>query len=603
MNIKSHTGNILFVCLLLILSIVHFYQKSLLAYTGDEPRFAYYAYSIVKGETLKYPTEKFEQETGSPNPSHTLVPNTPITLNLFNKNMFMMNSITAPLLYAPALFLGKDYKSWELLRTAAFLYYCGALIFIWLSLKTIFSTKESLVALAITTLSLPQLAQMSLGNTEQAAIFFLASTFYFLIFRRQINVFSIVIGTISMCLIAFASMRCMPFVVFLAAGFLIRLWRMTPEHNIDKCKIFFIFLTIGFVGGFGWAAMQLSFTGTLTGSSLLNETLADKSLLWFLHRLYVPMLHHRDGIFLLFPLVFASFLGLINAARKQELIAWISLSAWLSYYFLISLTSQSEGYAGRLQFVLIEFFIIGLAFYIRDFRNSAAIGILIIGFIISSIMVFGHLVHPPALVENREFGLFQQILLKKTHILDFGQYLIWDKHSRASPSMMPLFLSETWKIGFKVFFFLSVVGGLLLISISNRCKLKIRTFSRWCALLLTIAGTYSLLVVPVPQQSVSITRTFVDEQSSLKLTFNKPIHGKITITFGPHPFWHSPECPSFFLVKTQTENGISAQYQKRSMPEIRMSGLKNVKSITINGDSANSPWNAGIIEVYRSFRS
>lgn len=91
-------GHVVFFCLLLALAIIHFYQKNTLAYTGDEPRFSYYSYSISKGEMLKYPIKDFMKETGSISPSHA-IKDAPITLNIFNKNMFMMNSILAPLSY------------------------------------------------------------------------------------------------------------------------------------------------------------------------------------------------------------------------------------------------------------------------------------------------------------------------------------------------------------------------------------------------------------------------------------------------------------------------------------------------------------------------
>ncbi len=448
---KKYSGHILFFCLLMVLTVIHFQQKNLLAYTGDEPRFTYYSYSIIKGEMLKYPIEKFVQETGSITPAHKII-YASITLNIFNKNMFMMNSIVAPLLYAPALFFGKAHKAWELLRTAAFFYYCGALLFIWLSLKIKFSTKESFLALAITTLAAPQMVQMSLGNTEQVAIFFLAAALYFLIFR-QINIFSIIIGALSMCLIVLSSMRSIPLAGFVAVGFLARIGLMPTEIGFNKQKALFTFFLISVMGALGWMILQLSFTGTIAGSSLLNETLTGKPAIWFLHRLFVPMLNHRDGIFLLFPLVFASFLGLLNAAWKRDLIALLSLSAWLAYYFLISLTSQSEGYPGRLQFVLVEFFIIGLAFYIRDFKNVASRGILILGVIVSSIVVYMHLHAPAVLVMNREFGLFQQMILEKTHVLDFGRYIIWDQHSIWTVPTPPLFLSDAWHIGYEVFSF------------------------------------------------------------------------------------------------------------------------------------------------------
>jgi len=58
-SVKNFKGNMLFVFLILVLTTLHFHQKNLLGYTGDEPRFVYYAYSIVKGKMLKVSNEQF----------------------------------------------------------------------------------------------------------------------------------------------------------------------------------------------------------------------------------------------------------------------------------------------------------------------------------------------------------------------------------------------------------------------------------------------------------------------------------------------------------------------------------------------------------------
>jgi hypothetical protein len=599
-NAKSKSGGLFFWGLILILATVHFYQKNLLSYSGDEPRFTYYSYSIVKGEMLKYPIDKFMQETDSVNPSHEIA-TTPVTLNIFNKTMFMMNSIISPLMYAPALFFGKALHAWELLRTAAFLYYCSALVFMWLSLKTLCSTKESLLALALTTLSLPQLAQMSLGNTEQAAIFFLAAALYLLIFRR-ITIPSIIIGSLSMCLCVWSSMRSMPLVGSVAIGFLMRIGMMSTEMGLNKRKNIFIFLAISFIGGIGWVLLQTSFTGTLAGSSSLNETFNDKPITWFLYRPFVLMLHHKEGIFLLFPLLFASFLGLINAARQRELVAWISITACVLYYGLIMLTSQNEGYPGRLQFVLIEFFMLGLAFYIRDFKNVAARGLLVLGAIVSSIEIFVHLMSPAALLQNRQFGYFQQTILNRMH-LDFGQYLIWDQHSVWTTTNIPLFLPDAWHIIYQVSFLLTALGFLLLVSISTQYSRRIRKASGAGTFFLVLIGLFSLVVSPVQSQRFTQTNSFIDGYGSTKITFNKPIGNKATITLGLEPFWMPPEFPSFFSVLVETDNGKVVQYQKRSQPEVRLAVSGHIKAITINGDKSNTEWNKTKVHVYIPFLS
>ncbi len=596
---KQYVSHILFICLLLVLAGFHFHQKNYLDYSGDEPRFTYYSYSLIRSELLKYPIAQFMKETGSVNPGHS-INSAPITVNIFNKNMFMMNSIVAPLLYSPALFLGKAYKSWQLLRTAAFLYYCGALLFIWFSLRAVFSARESLLALSLTTLSLPQLAQMSLANTEQATIFFLSIAFYFLIFRK-ITYVSTIIGTISMCLVIWASMRAMPLAGGVAAGFLARLWMIPTEINYNKFKLLWLFLFVSVVGALGWTVLQLSFTGTISGSSLLNQTLIDKPPMWFLHRLFVPMLNHKNGILMLFPLVFAALLGFVNAVGKRDKVMTVLLIACLGYYFLIAMTDQSEGYVARLQFVLVEFFIIGLAFFIRNFKSIAATVLLILGATTSLVGDIVHYFYLDDLMENRQFGFFQQHILQKTHILDFGQYLIWDQYS--APQGTPLFLSDSWNIGYRVFIFLMILGFLLLLSASKRYGVRVMIFSIYASLLLIIFAAASLFVVQVPKQEVLISKSFSARgEGEVELAFKTPLERKSIIDFGSYPFWQLPEFPSFFSITIKRKDGSLVQYQARSMPQLRVPNFGEVQSITVKGDKTQVPWSLIVpINVYVSW--
>ncbi|MBV8802722.1 MAG: hypothetical protein JO131_07180 [Gammaproteobacteria bacterium] len=597
--IKKYVGELLFLSLLLFLAIIHFYQKNLLAYTGDEPRFTYYSYSIIKGSPLKYPINKFKEETESIDPSHTIY-DAPITINIFNKTMFMMNSIVAPLLYSPALFF-KHYHAWLQLRTAAFIFYLSSLVFIWLSLKSIFTTKQSILALAITALSLPQLAQMSLANTEQVTLFFITSAFYFLIFRK-ISPFSIFLGTISLFLIIWSCMRAGAIAAPLGLGFLVRVWWASSNSiQVNKIKYITLFIIIAFLGVAGWVVLQKSFTGTIFGSSILTDSLYEKSFAWFIYHLFTPILNHKNGIFLLFPLVFASLLGLINAAKNGETIAWISLIAWICYYFLISLTDQSEGYPGRLQFILIEFFVIGLAFYIRDFKNVGAIFILIAGILFSTVVIYIHLRYPTILIQNREFGLFQQLILEKTSFLDIGKYIIWDEHSSSYPyTKNPLFFKDAWHIIFKISIFCLTLGFLLMISINKRLVTINHAIISSVIFVLVITGFFSFITTPVKVSNFSLESFFTPKQGKIELTFNKPISGFITITFGLYPFWQHPSYPSYFIVSVKKEDGSITQYQKRSIPEIRLSSIKNVKSITIIGDEATENWSILPIKIYTS---
>jgi hypothetical protein len=589
--------SVAFIFLLAILASIHFFQKDLLVQTGDEPRLAYYSYSIAKGEMLKYPVKDYVEETGSVTPPHE-IQKEPITLNIHNKLMFMMNSIVAPLMYTPALFFGDDNQSWKLLRTAAFFYFCGGLVFVWFSLRTKFSGKESFWALAFTGLSLPQAAQMSLGNTEQAAIFFLASSIYFLIFRR-LSILSIFIGAISMCLVVYCSMRSVLLIGPVAVGFLVRLSRLKDDISIIKGKALFVFLITSILGGIGWVVMQLSFTGTVSGSSILfvNHN-SDKTVSWFLHRLFVPILNHRDGILLLFPLFFCSLLGLVNASRKNDLVAQVSLVSLLSYYCLIAMTSQAEGYPGRLTFVLFELFSIGLAFYIRDFKNIASHTLLILGASVSLFLVYMHLNSPALLVQNRQFGLFQQMILEKTKIIDFGKYVIWDEYSIWTTPAIPVFESEAWGIGYKVVGFFFVLGLFFLGSISSRVSTSIRRASTYFAFVLILIGTMTFFVIPIADKSVSITRDSLGSRRSVNLLFDKAIGNKIIITFGQIPFWNPPEYPLLFSVVVVMEDGTTAVLNKRSMPEIRLAVPNKIRSITISSESTNAAWNNLPIKTY-----
>jgi hypothetical protein len=520
------------VALLTLAAINHFGQR--LTWTGDEPRYTYYAAAFYANQSFQMSDEQWNAFV-----SRFALP------EVTRESIAVVRPTVAhaPLhavVAAPAVGLfGVDGGRWLLLLIAGL----GFLAVLQL-LQGHVGPVPAAIAAAFAFLSLPIQPYSRLLYADAPALLLFAVAWRN-IHRPQRSLKSLPLTLIPIFLLPFLHLRMATVAVGL---FLLWLYRIATDAELRPMRLSLIVTTMvaALVAAGVFAAWQLALFGSLTGGATAPEPL---SLTRLPYRLGVQLFEFRHGLLANNPAMLLGFVGLGAAAWRGSRIAREGLLLFVLYLpFVVG--AASEAMPARFWVAAMPIFIVGCALWIEQARNIGS-WVVAVPLIFVSVLVSGLLAYYPDLfLENRHSSFTYEFLYRKgMGNVYFAPFLPWETYAVLAPhdaenkSIVHAFLAGT-----AVFAILAGAG------LSRRPRVWLTANAAALACVAWFVFHYSARPMGKEQFSTAVN-VMPDKRYEVVVTFSTPLSPRV-ITFGaPRSPWYPPDYPNELQVDAREGQG------------------------------------------------
>jgi len=555
--------------LILILTISFFISVGdPLSFTGDEPRYVYYAHSYANEGIFVGNLEnwyEYLKESGQ----------SPIDPN--NGSTKPGHSIVIPFIISP---FTKILKLNELRILSSITGILGGMLLFFLIKKLTFSHKIALFISIICTITIPVLPYFETLFSDIWLFTGVTAASLLLVFSKQriqkskFN-FLIIVPSFFFFLI-FLHIRLLPVSAVFSAFFYLYIFK--SNFKIQKKflvhSIFFLILVL-----VGFSIYQLSIFGSLTGSASSPYT---PSLIGIFERLAIQLFEMRHGLLVYSPFYLFSFIGFILAVSNKKEFALEFLFALIGMILVFIWGAASESFPGRFWVATIPLLAIGLAYwFILPKRWFTWIPFWIFLFL-GLINTYIYIHHTNAFLENRIFSYTYDLLFSDFNLFNFSAFLPWDEFGIVDALMNKSHIIALWMLIISLVFIATII-----ISLSKSKVLSI--FGILINLSLIFFLMAFMYVKPLGKSEFTANPYIENNYQVLVITLSTPTNLSV-VRFGePRYYWPTPIYPSHLWIECSFD-GVNyiEKFQVRATPTIAIQCNFPVKTLRITSNTSDT---------------
>ncbi len=510
------------VALLALAAINQFGQR--LTWTGDEPRYTYYAAAFYTNLGFEMSDEQwasFVAQFGLP-PRVTRA-------SIAVVRPTVAHSPLHAVLAAPAVGLfGVEGGRWMLLLMAAL----GFLAVLQL-LQGHVGPISAAIATGFAFLSLPIQPYSRLLYADAPALLLFAIAWRN-IHHPHRSLRSLPLTLVPIFLLPFFHLR----MATVAAGlFLLWLYRIATDPELRPMRLPLIVATTvaALVAALIFVAYQMTLFGSLFGGATAPEPL---SLTRLPYRLGVQLFEFRHGLLANNPAMLLGFIGLLAAAWRGTRIAREGLLLFVLYLpFVVG--AASEAMPARFWVSVMPILIVGCALWIEQARTIGS-WVVALPLIFVSVQVSGLLAYYPELfLQNRHSSFTYEFLYREgMGNVYFAPFLPWETYAVLAPHEAEnMSIASAFLAGSAGFAILAAVG------LSRRTRVWLAANGAALACLGWFVLHYSARPIGKEQFSTAVG-VMPDKRYEVVVTFTTPQSPRV-ITFGePRSPWYPPAFPN-----------------------------------------------------------
>jgi hypothetical protein len=398
-----------FLILFLFFAQAQFSTDSL-PFTGDEPRYVYYAASFSLGNfyTPLEDLKTWSVKTGTPwSGSISLGEFDWKSISLSNKKQYAGHSIIPSMLMFPVV--GK----YGVTGGRIFIASCISILFV--SLFLIFSKYEkigiSFFSVSLIMFSMPFCAQFVLANADSFLAACCAMILLFL-HKQRISFWNTVLCEFIICLFPFLHIRSIIIAFFLFVCLLLKLINQRRRGDLDvfqsRSRVVIFFVT-PLVMGLAFLVYQRIFFGGVSSSASMLSPVFTPSYLF--RRFVMVMLHYKEGLLTFNPFLLFSFVGLLYGFFKKDIYSICYLLGALCYSSLVMMTSNFESIPARYMTILGPFLVYGFILFFKEGIPKASIPLVLffLGITVVNVIAF-HVYSGGVYFFNRNFNYVYSLI-------------------------------------------------------------------------------------------------------------------------------------------------------------------------------------------------
>lgn len=553
-----------------------------LAWTGDEPRYTYYAAAFSRTLGLSMSDAEwasFQHESG-------VAPLSRVEIMVARPTP--VHGPLHAILIAPAVGIaGLQGGRWAQLAIAA----VGIAFMLRLLVPTV-PTAAAAIATAFVFLSLPVQPYARLLYSD---IWLLAAVViaWFGIRRELPSAATMAFALIPIFLLPFLHLR----MASVAAGlFAAWMWRLATEPAIREVRLRLMTISVagGVLAAILFATYQLSLFGHILGGATAPEPF---SLSRLLYRFGVQLLEVRHGLLANNPALLLSFVGLAAAFRRHQLARQAVLLLVLSLPFVFG--ASSEAMPGRFWVGIMPPLIAGLALWLAQARSVlawvAAAPLIVVSLATSVLLV----IWPNAFLENRQVSFTYEYLHDRLlHAGYFAPFLPWETFA------LPVGAEA---LNQHVTYVVLAIAGVLGLTLTLGLTATSRgARGAWNAISLAIIGAIAWWCSATPMAPGAVTtqtNVRADGRHELLITFATPQSPRV-LTFGePRLLWFPPHYPDSLTLEALAEGDGATWRILETVPTRPILGVRDrerVRAIrVVEGNATQGTWTQSPLTVLR----
>lgn len=547
-------------------------HQARLTFTGDEPRYTYYAVSFgAEGDFALSPERWFEYCKRShltpflPGPldgkaSHSIV--VPVAISLLTRVLplpyLRLTSVAVGILAAFVL--------WQLLRRISPAPSRLALVLLF--------TFFSVPVIAYLTLIYPEiwlltLVMLAMYLTEIASD------------KRTLHV----ITPLVILILPFIHIRCSLIAVGLFVNYLLRIRHAALPFWLKYGVPFAAAAAMGLL----FLGYQLHFFGSLTGSATAVYT---PSLRGLFDRLVIQLFELRHGLLTYSPIWCFGVGGLLHGCVTRHRLAVCATILLLLYAVTFVWGAASESFPARFWVPAMGFLSIGLMYW---FTAAPLVwtGVASLPFALVTIVNSALFLKDGAMfIENRLYSRTYDYLFDAWGGgFNLGAFLPWDSFGHPTPHM-----EQSLAIAYRLAILAATVtAGAILILQGRRARIRLVTVTA----IITVAGGLAAVtnIRKLNADQYRVTRGTQLDRPSIQLQFLRPTHVALLRFAEPRVIWPIPAYPGEFALTADSQANDATL--RRGAPYVTLSYPHAIKSLSVSAPFCDSDhWTQRGFEVF-----
>ncbi len=559
--------NIFLVFIIVLVLVINYFVKGAI-FTGDEPRFAYYAVSYSRGKDFNMLLEDwyiYEAKNGIRQVLPQIQNSTP------------GHSVIVPVIVSVLV----DKISYSGIRwSSVFISICGILFLYKALILLKFKKSVVLITLLLISTTLPLLPYMKLLYSE-IWLFTLVSLTLLLLANLKnnrnlnslslINKFIILLVTpLTFSLLPFFHLRLilLCFVLFIIYAF----YLFKQIKTINKFSLLIPLFCVG-ISLVVFVNLQISLYGSVLGSASSPNVF---SLNGLVNRTILTLFDVRHGLLTFSPIFIFSFLGLLKGIIKKQIFEILTFIMLLSILIISMWGAASDSFSARFWVASVPILAIGMCNWLSNRKSFLEYIVFVITFVITYVNAFAFVVNPNIFLNNRIYSYTYDRMFDYFPFINVNAILPWDSWDVVKP-----YLYESNLNGLYIFIYLFIV--IISCYLSNSTKKLYRVISYIIFLILISYVLIYTGVKKIPEQTYSVNYSKLNEEYFIINFLDKNVPGMIR--FGkPKDYWPMPPYPSEVEIAV-SYNGIDYENSefRRMSPIITFNNPKPVMSMKISG--------------------